>query len=356
VLLALTGGLTNPFSVMLVGPVVISVAALPARWWLTLVAMAIFGSVALSIWHLPLPWAGEAVVLPLTYQIGSWTALAIAIGFTAIYAWRVGAEARRMGTALAATQTVLAREQRLSALGALAAAAAHELGTPLATIQLTAKEMQRAATDDLLKEDADLIVSQAQRCREILQRLSQTHEASDQMHDRVGLREAMEEAAAPLRGLGAEVAVLLSSNPEGGEQPIMQRKAELIYALGNFIENAVDYAKAQVAVTGAWSEETLTVTVKDDGPGFPADILAKLGEPYITTRRAEPGHGGLGLGVFIAITLIERLGGSVEFDNAPGGGARVTLTLPRKPLEAEPMFDAVRTSRDDGDALADAAQ
>jgi two-component system sensor histidine kinase RegB len=136
----------------------------------------------------------------------------------------------------------------------------------------------------------------------------------------------------------------------------MQRKAELLYALGNFIENAVDYAKDQVTVTGAWSQERLSVTVKDDGPGFPADILAKLGEPYITTRRAEPGHGGLGLGVFIAITLIERLGGSVEFDNAPGGGARVTLTLPRKPLEAGPMFDAARTARDDGEALADAAQ
>ncbi|MCR9128903.1 MAG: ActS/PrrB/RegB family redox-sensitive histidine kinase [Alphaproteobacteria bacterium] len=356
ILLALTGGLANPFSVMLVGPVVISVAALPARWWMTLVAMAIFGSVALSIWHLPLPWSGAGPVLPLTYQIGSWTALAIAIGFTAIYAWRVGAEARRMGTALAATQTVLAREQRLSALGALSAAAAHELGTPLATIQLTAKEMQRAATDELLREDADLIVSQAQRCREILQRLSQTQEASDQMHDRVGLREAMEEAAAPLRGLGAEVSVLLSAGPEGGEPPVLQRKAELIYALGNFIENAVDYASEQVSVTGAWTEDRLTVTVRDDGPGFPPDILAKLGEPYITTRRAEPGHGGLGLGVFIAITLIERLGGAVDFDNTSAGGARVTLSLPRKTLEAEPRFDAQRTAPADDEGIADAAQ
>lgn len=356
VLLALTGGLTNPFSVMLVGPVVISVAALPARWWMTLVAMAIFGSVALSIWHLPLPWAGAAPFLPLTYQIGAWTALAIAIGFTAIYAWRVGAEARRMGTALAATQTVLAREQRLSALGALSAAAAHELGTPLATIQLTAKEMQRAATDELLKEDADLIVSQAQRCREILQRLSQTQEASDQMHDRVGLREALEEAAAPLRGLGADVSVMLNAGPEGDEPPVMQRKAELIYALGNFIENGVDYAKEQVSVTGAWSEDRLTVTIRDDGPGFPPDILAKLGEPYITTRRAEPGHGGLGLGVFIAITLIERLGGSVTFDNAAAGGARVTLFLPRKTLEAEPRFDAGRSGPASPGEVADAAQ
>lgn len=346
ILLALTGGLTNPFSVMLVGPVVISVAALPARWWLTLIAMAILGSVTLGFWHLPLPWSADPPVLPLTYQVGAWTALAIAIGFTAIYAWRVGAEARRMGTALAATQTVLAREQRLSALGALAAAAAHELGTPLATIQLTAKEMQRAATDDLLREDADLIVSQAQRCREILQRLSQNHEASDQMHDRVGLREAMEEAAAPLRGLDAEIQVLLRPGPDGGEPPVLQRKAELIYALGNFIENAVDYARGQVTVAGAWTQDTLTMSVVDDGPGFPPDILAKLGEPYITTRRAEPGHGGLGLGVFIAITLIERLGGSVTFDNASAGGALVTLTLPRKPLEAERRFDTQRAAPD----------
>lgn len=340
VLLALTGGLTNPFSVMLVGPVVIAVAALPARWWMTLAAIAIVGSVSLSIWHLPLPWSGEPPVLPPIYQAALWIALAIAIAFTAMYAWRVGSEARRMGTALAATQTVLAREQRLSALGALSAAAAHELGTPLATIQLTAKEMLRAATDDVLREDADLIVSQAQRCRGILQRLSQTHEASDRMHDRVGLREAMEEAAAPLRGLGADVSVILDPDPQDPEPPVLQRRAEVIYALGNFVENAVDFAKTRVVITGAWSSDKLMISVMDDGPGFPPDILAKLGEPYVTTRRAEPGHGGLGLGVFIAITLVERIGGEVGLDNVPNSGAKVTMTLPRASLEAGPMFDA----------------
>ncbi|MEQ8403868.1 MAG: ActS/PrrB/RegB family redox-sensitive histidine kinase [Oceanicaulis sp.] len=341
VLLALTGGLLNPFSVMLVGPVVISVAALPTRWWVTLAAFAIAGSITLSIWHLPLPWfTGEAINLPPTYQVGMWTALAIAIGFTAVYAWRVGSEARRMGTALAATQTVLAREQRLSALGALSAAAAHELGTPLATIQLTAKEMQREAKDELMKEDAALIVSQAQRCREILQRLSQTQDATDEMHDRVGLREALEEAAAPLQGLGAIISVKLTP-PEGEPAaPVLQRRAEVLYAVGNFVENAVDFATSEVVVSGAWSEDKIVLTVQDDGPGFPADILAKLGEPYITTRRAEPGHGGLGLGVFIAITLTERVGGKVELSNAAGGGARVTMELPRKPLEAEPWFEA----------------
>lgn len=340
VLLALTGGLTNPFSVMLVGPVVIAVAALPARWWITLASIAIIGSIMLAFWHYPLPWSGPEPLLPPLYQTGLWIALAIAIGFTAMYAWRVGSEARRMGTALAATQTVLAREQRLSALGALSAAAAHELGTPLATIQLTAKEMLRAATDDVLREDADLIVSQAQRCREILQRLSQTHEARDRMHDRVGLREAMEEAAAPLRGLGAEVQVVLEPDADAPDPPVLQRRAEVIYALGNFVENAVDFAKSRVVIAGAWTGDELTITVTDDGPGFPPDILAKLGEPYVTTRRAEPGHGGLGLGVFIAITLIERIGGTVKLDNAANAGARVTMSLPRAGLEADPIFDA----------------
>ncbi|WP_430430958.1 ActS/PrrB/RegB family redox-sensitive histidine kinase [Oceanicaulis sp.] len=341
VLLALTGGLTNPFSVMLVGPVVIAVAALPGRWWLTLAAIAIVGSISLSIWHLPLPWSdAEAVVLPSTYRAGIWVALAIAIAFTAVYAWRVGFEAQRMGAALAATQSVLAREQRLSALGALAAAAAHELGTPLATIQLTAKEMLRAAQDDLSREDADLIISQAQRCREILQRLSQSsHTTADKMHERIGLRELMDEAAAPLKGLDAHVVVKLAPTPDHPDAPVLKRQTELLYGLGNFIENAVDFAQTEVQIIGAWSETELNIVVQDDGPGFPPDILAKLGEPYVTTRRSQPGYGGLGLGVFIAVTLIERIGGTVDLTNAAEGGARVSLTLPRAALEAEPMSD-----------------
>lgn len=341
VLLALTGGLTNPFSVMLVGPVVIAVAALPGRWWLTLAAIAIVGSISLSIWHLPLPWSdAEAVVLPSTYRAGIWVALAIAIAFTAVYAWRVGFEAQRMGAALAATQSVLAREQRLSALGALAAAAAHELGTPLATIQLTAKEMLRAAQDDLSREDADLIISQAQRCREILQRLSQSsHTTADKMHERIGLRELMDEAAAPLKGLDAHVVVKLAPTPDHPDAPVLKRQTELLYGLGNFIENAVDFAQTEVQIIGAWSDTELNIVVQDDGPGFPPDILAKLGEPYVTTRRSQPGYGGLGLGVFIAVTLIERIGGTVDLTNAAEGGARVSLTLPRAALEAEPMSD-----------------
>ena len=341
ILLALTGGMMNPFSVMLVGPVVIAVAALPIQWWLGASAIAILGSFLMTVFHLPLPWGGpEPVVFPPTYLIGMWIALVIAVAFTALYAWRVGSEAQRMGTALAATQNVLAREQRLAALGALSAAAAHELGTPLATIQLTAKEMARMAEDELMKEDADLLVSQAQRCREILKRLSESHEATDKMHARLGIREAMEEAAAPLRGLGAHIALRLEPNGDEPDPPMMKRKVELIYAMGNFIENAIDFAKTQVLVIAQWSPERIKFTIKDDGPGFPPDILAKIGEPYVTTRRSEPGNGGLGLGVFIAITLAERLGGKVMFDNAEDtGGAEIKISLPRKALEADPYYD-----------------
>ncbi|MEO1038594.1 MAG: ActS/PrrB/RegB family redox-sensitive histidine kinase [Pseudomonadota bacterium] len=354
VLLALTGGLTNPFAIMLVAPVVISVAALPLRWWLTLAGLALAGSALVAIWHLPLPWSGAQPQLPGLYLTAMWIALVIAIAFTAVYAWRVGREAKRMGTALAATQTVLAREQRLSALGALSAAAAHELGTPLATIQLTAREMQRSVSDEVLREDVELLVSQAQRCREILKRLSQTQEASDQRHDRLSLREAMEEASAPLRDLGTEISVHLDAPPDEPETPVMLRRAEIVYAVGNFIENAVDFARSRVDVTAAWDEKTIAFIVADDGPGFPPDILAKLGEPYVTTRRVTPGAGGLGLGVFIAITLTERLGGTVRFENAgPKGGAVVRMALPRDALQAPPLFDARTEAVDE---LRDAAQ
>lgn len=329
-LVALTGGMANPFAFVVAAPVLIGVASLPLRWWVTLAVLTVAGSIAISVWHMPLPWnerAGE-LALPSLYRTGLWVALAITIAFTAVYAWRVGSEARRMATALAATQSVLAREQRLSALGALSAAAAHELGTPLATIQLTAKEMARAAKDPEMQEDAALLVSQAQRCRDILRRLSQAPSETDRMHDRIVLCDALEEVAAPLHGMG--IAILVRLEGGEGEVPVVRRRPEVLYALGNFIENAVDFAQGTVEVSARWDAQAIHITVSDDGPGYSPEILAKLGEPYISSRKGRTGLGGLGLGVFIAKTLIERVGGEVRFDNgASTGGARVSLSLPR---------------------------
>ena len=244
-----------------------------------------------------------------------------------------------MATALAATQSVLSREQRLSALGALAAAAAHELGTPLATIQLTAKEMMRELKDDeILREDAELLVTQARRCRDILKRLTAEKTASDERHDRVEFLAALEEAAAPLRGMGPMVDVHLEG-PENSTEPVLRRIPELLYGIGNFIENAVDFAATRVTVEGHWSDTDLTVTILDDGPGFTLEILSKIGEPYVTTRSGTPGQGGLGLGVFIAKTMIEKTGGTVRFENSSAaGGALVTIVWPREKVEAGPIL------------------
>ncbi|MEC9249929.1 MAG: ActS/PrrB/RegB family redox-sensitive histidine kinase [Pseudomonadota bacterium] len=340
VLLMLTGGLQNPFVVMLAAPVTIAVAALPPRWSLPVAGTAMAGTGAMWLWSLPLPWlGGEELHLPGMYIIGLWAAIFVAVAFTAVYSWRVSQEGRSMATALAATQSVLSREQRLSALGALAAAAAHELGTPLATIQLTAKEMMRELKDDeILREDAELLVTQARRCRDILKRLTAEKTASDERHDRIEFLAALEEAAAPLRGMGPMVDVHLDG-PENTTEPVLRRIPELLYGIGNFIENAVDFAATRVTVEGHWSDTDLTVTILDDGPGFTLEILSKIGEPYVTTRSGTPGQGGLGLGVFIAKTMIEKTGGSVRFENSSAaGGALVTIVWPREKVEAGPIL------------------
>ncbi|BDX01029.1 ActS/PrrB/RegB family redox-sensitive histidine kinase [Maricaulis maris] len=337
-LLMLTGGLQNPFVVMLAAPIIIAVAALPPRWAGGVAIIAIAGTGAMWLWSLPLPWYGGVTLdLPGMYVFGLLVAIFIAVAFTAVYSWRVSQEGKRMATALAATQSVLSREQRLSALGALSAAAAHELGTPLATIQLTAKEMLReieAGTP--LSEDAELLVTQARRCRDILKRLGEVQEASDVRHDRIEFLAALEEASAPLRGLGPLVNVELA-DPADDDQPVLRRIPELIYGIGNFVENSVDFAVTRVVVEGRWDRSNIYIRVIDDGPGFSSDILSKIGEPYVTSRSGTPGQGGLGLGVFIAKTMIEKTGGVVRFDNAPApGGAIVSIRWPRKRVEAPP--------------------
>jgi two-component system sensor histidine kinase RegB len=338
-LLMLTGGLQNPFAVMLVAPVTIAVASLPKRWSLIVAICAAAGTIAMAMASLPLPWlAGESIELPGMYVSGFWAAILITAVFTGFYSWRVSQEGKRMATALAATQSVLSREQRLSALGALAAAAAHELGTPLATIQLTAKEMLYEIKDDgPLREDAELMVTQARRCRDILKRLGQEGAARDERHERVELLAALEEAAAPLRGLGPMIDVRLAPEKDegGGRPPVLRRQAEILYGLGNFIENSVDFAESRVVIEGRWDDETIRIKIEDDGPGFSTEILSKIGEPYVTTRPGTVGQGGLGLGVFIAKTMIEKSGGRIEFDNAGSqGGAVVRASWPRKQVEA----------------------
>jgi two-component system sensor histidine kinase RegB len=259
----------------------------------------------------------------------------IGLAFTSVYAWRVAAEEERLNIALAAVQAVLEREQRMSALGALAAAAAHELGTPLATIHLVAKEMARdIGPDDARAEDVQLLVSQSERCRAILAQLSTRREEGDSMLARASLPALMEEIAAPHRGLGRKLSI-----DAQGEGPLdIRRLPEIVHALGAFVENAVGFAASDVVLRAQWNGEEIEIRIEDDGPGFAPDVLPRLGEPYLTEREAGAA-GGLGLGFFIAKTLLERTGATVLVKNRPSPetGASVRVRWPRAAIEAPPL-------------------
>jgi len=345
-LIGLTGGMSNPFALLLLAPVVTGATTLSRRVLIILGILATGLSFGLLYTSYPLPWSptGE-FELPFIYSLGAWVALLVGAVFTSLYAWRAAKESRRMSEALAATEAVLAHEQKLSALGGLAAAAAHELGTPLATIQVTAKEMSRElAVDTPLGEDARLMLSQAKRCRDILQQLAMRGDEGDVIHDQLSIESVLEEAVQPfigIKGIGPSIEILVSGD---GPMPQIKRQAELLYGLKNFIENAVDFAGANVKINGIWSDTKIAITIEDDGPGFDPTVRERLGEPYVTRREGrrpsadEMGGdglekaGGLGLGVFIAKTLIERTGGRVNFARATVGGAKVTLTWPRNRL------------------------
>ena len=319
-LLYITGGLTNPFSLLMTVPVVISATSLPLKLTAVLGALVTAAATLLVFFHLPLPWyRGAPLAMPFIYVAGMWMAVVSSIAFTAIYAFRVAEEARLLANALAATELVLQREQHLSALDGLAAAAAHELGTPLATITLVAKEMDKAlGSDPKYRDDVTLLRSQSERCREILKRLTSLSSESEEHLARLPLTSLVEEVIAPHRDFG--VSIKLRPGERIGPEPVGRRNPGVIYGLGNLVENAVDFARVSVTVRWSWDEERVTFSIIDDGPGFPPEIIDRIGEPYMSTRQgAEPG-GGLGLGLFIAKTLLERSGAVIDFRNSSGLG------------------------------------
>jgi two-component system sensor histidine kinase RegB len=346
-LLYLTGGIENPFVFLIVAPVTVSAATLPLFNTLALGALAAATAVILSITYHPLPWYSTSTFeLPAIYNIGVLTSVLAGMLFLALYVWRLAKEARQMAEALAATEMVLAREQQLHALDGLAAAAAHELGTPLSTITVVAKELAREATPgSSMADDVALLQSQAERCREILRKLTRGPTEPDPLHARISVRELLEETAAPYRGFSVKIDI--SAAPvEGGDQPnpepVGERRPGVVYGLANLVENAVDFAQARVEITATWSAREIVVSIRDDGPGVPPLVLDALGEPYITTRpsrhmeRGADGEpSGMGLGFFIAKTLLERSGAVVELENRkpPEHGAVAKVTWPRDVFE-----------------------
>lgn len=336
-LLYLTGGAQNPFLVLVIVPVVVSATVLPLVMTIALGILAVAATTLLAFYHLPLPWyPGTELVFPIMYLGGQWVAIVSSLVFTAVYAWRVAAEARQLSEALAETELILQREQHLSAIDGLAAATAHELGTPLATIALVAKEMSKAlAGEERFADDLALLTSQAARCRDILRRLSSLEADNRDYFDQLPLSSLVEEAVAPHRDF--DVDIQTTTEPNELPEPVTRRNSGILYGLGNIIENAVDFARGRVVVERSWTDDVVRITVTDDGTGFPSDIIDRLGEPYSpgVARRERASGGGLGLGLFIARTLLARSGASIAFRNAakPGLGAQVTVEWPRQAFE-----------------------
>ncbi|WP_417718653.1 sensor histidine kinase RegB [Salipiger sp.] len=346
-LLFLTGGLHNPFSLLVLGPVTVSAAALSLRSTVILNITAFLLISAMVVFHFPLrTQEGFVLRIPDIFVFGQWTAITIALMFLSIYSRRITREMNTMSDALAATQMALARAQKLNDLGGVVAAAAHELGTPLATIKLTSSELVEELEDRPdLRDDALLIRAQADRCRDILRSMGRA--GKDDLHMRQApLEEVIREAAEPHEGRGKAIFIdTMPSDDAASAQPQILRRPEIIHGLRNLIQNAVDFAASTVWVEATWSDTEVSIRILDDGSGFPPHIIGRIGDPFMRRRRGEaerrarPEYEGMGLGLFIAKTLLERSGAELSFanggdvDDSPASdapsGAVVEVVWPR---------------------------
>lgn len=323
-LLAVTGGLTNPFALLVLAPVTISAMALNLRSTIV-VALTAAGLVTVTaLFNLPLQMAdGSVLTVPPLFRFGFWLSIMIGIAFIAVYSRRVATEIRTMSDALFAAQMALAREQKLTDIGGVVAAAAHELGTPLATIKLVSTEM----IDDLppggsLREDAILIRDQADRCRDILRSMGRAGK-DDLYLKQAPLSAVVREAAEPHLTRNKQVSITeLPVLGAAAKSPNVLRRPEFIHGLRNLVQNAVDFADQKVWIDIEWSDHEIAIRITDDGEGFPAQMIGRIGDPFMRQKRAPVredrriGYEGMGLGLFIAKTLLERTGATLAFANA----------------------------------------
>ena len=322
-LLFFTGGLNNPFAVLVIAPVAISATSLPVRYTLSLGVIAIVAVTLLTNYNYPLlTEQGFILRVPNIFIFGNWTAIVISMIFLGFYSRKVTVEVNDMSDALFATQMALSREQKLTDLGGVVAAAAHELGTPLATIKLASSELMDELKDKKeLLEDAILIRDQADRCRDILQSMGQAGKDDQHMRN-APASEVIREAAEPHldRGVGIIFEIKFKSK-EDISHPVIQRRPEIIHGLRNMIQNAIDFADSKVWIVLSWSEVDIKITISDDGPGFPVQMISRIGDPFVSYRKPssvrgkQPEYEGMGLGLFIAKTLLERTNAKLNFSN-----------------------------------------
>ncbi|OSP54616.1 sensor histidine kinase RegB [Pseudoruegeria sp. SK021] len=321
-LLFLTGGLNNPFALLILAPVTISASALQLRSTVLLGGVAFLLITGVAIFNFPLTnRLGVVMDMPPDFLLGFWVAIVIGLVFIAGYARRISIEINAMSDAILATQMALEREQKLTDLGGVVAAAAHELGTPLATIKLVSSEMYDELEDPDQRADAGLIRDQADRCRDILRSMGRA--GKDDKHMQYApLETVIHEAAEPHTERGKRVRFSIAPTLDGESlQPQIKRQPEIIHGLRNLMQNAVDFADSTVWVDAMWTSASIRIRISDDGQGYPAHVIGRLGDPFLRSRKSDsevakrPEYEGMGLGLFIAKTLLERTGAELTFYN-----------------------------------------
>jgi len=333
-LLYLTGGATNPFTILLIVPAIVSSTFLTLRSTINLSVITIIILIVLTVNHLPLPYSGELHFhVPNTYLYAVPIAIIIGLIFLTYFGVRFGIESRKRTEALNKLELILAKEHELESIGLQAAAAAHSLGTPLSTITVIARELEKEiGNNPKYSKDIDLLLSQTKRCSDILKNLSKDQLEEDSFLSDIKIEELLSEIVRSYTEISEKkLSLLVEKNKLN---PQIERTLEITYGLRNFIGNAVKYSNSFVDITLESNNKITEVKVCDDGPGFSEDILNVLGEPYIRSKnKIISSKSGLGLGTFIGKTLLERMKANVSFDKCPKiNGAMVTIKWQTKDL------------------------
>jgi two-component system sensor histidine kinase RegB len=320
-LLFLTGGVFNPFVVLILAPIIISASYLSALWTILLSLYSILLILIINFNYIPLNWE-QNFITPTTYNIGIIIALIITIIFIAIYAYLFASSARKISRALTATELKLSNQKKTTEVAYLSAAAVHELSTPLNTIFLVLNDLLKEKiliTNNVLIKDIELLKSQAERCKEILFRLSKNPQnLKDNFFEKIRIIDLIK---LNFEKFNDNKKLILNNDSFNKESKILF-KDEVNYALGNIIQNAILYSKVEIKIFLKVNKSVFTIKIEDDGDGFSRDVLDKLGEPYISKNKK-----GMGLGIFIAKNLIENMKGNIIFYNSNNNGAVVEINF-----------------------------
>ncbi len=318
-LLFLTGGIINPFSILILAPVITSASYLPALLTVILSTISILIIIVLNFYFIPIN-LGKEFSLTYIYSFGLVSSLVITIIFIAIYAYLFASSSRKISNALSASKLQILNQKKITEVGSLSAAAAHELSTPLNTIFLILNDLlkeQKLIEDKNISKDIQLLKSQAERCREILQKLSKNPlKLKDKFLEKVKITDLIK---INFEKFNRNKTLNIIRNFQK-EEPEIIFKDEIMYALGNIIQNAITYSKKKVTVEIQYEKNDIILKISDDGYGFSRDIVDKLGEPYISKNNK-----GMGLGIFIAKNLIENMGGNIQFYNSKDSKAVVEI-------------------------------